>query len=231
VLAIIVSILLGLYVFLPEFFFKKLAFNFRTVTKTQQNRFQEIISGAVVALFPFVITFFLSRYIHFFGHWPFFSGQSIAEKYADYRLLISSVQSDAFFRENNTATWLAASHLAVHQLRFLSWMYFFLIIEIVCVVLLTYYFGSLSRYAIYRWTFGRIFLGRASHWEVLLTGFAFPRRSRPKIIVDAMTADDHLYAGTVADFFLKADGELSGLLLKDFKRFRFHKLEEDRKAG
>ena len=31
-----------------------------------------------------------------------------------------------------------------------------------------------------------------------------------------MTTDDHLYAGTVADYFLRADGELSGLLLKDW---------------
>jgi len=46
-----------------------------------------------------------------------------------------------------------------------------------------------------------------------------------------MTTDDHLYAGKVEDYFLKADGELSGLLLKDFRRFRHGELEEDRKAG
>jgi hypothetical protein len=110
-------------------------------------------------------------------------------------------------------------------------MYCALALEIVCVVLLTYFFGSLSKIGVYQWTFGRIVLGRASHWEVLLTGFAFPRGSRPQIAVDAMTTDNHLYAGTVDDYFLKADGELSGLLLADFKRFRFEHLEEDRKAG
>jgi hypothetical protein len=110
-------------------------------------------------------------------------------------------------------------------------MYCALAIEIVAVILLTYFFGSLSRYALYRWTFGRIFLGRASHWEVLLTGFAFPRTSKIRVAVDALTTDDHLYSGTVADYFLKADGELSGLLLKDFKRFRHSHLEEDRRAG
>ena len=35
----------------------------------------------------------------------------------------------------------------------------------------------------------------------------------------------------MADYFLRADGELSGLLLKDIKRFRFQQMEEDRKAG
>ena len=62
-------------------------------------------------------------------------------------------------------------------------MYVALLLQIVCVVLLTYYFGTLSQYAWYRGTFGRFFLRRASHWEVLLTGFAFPRRERPQVAV------------------------------------------------
>jgi hypothetical protein len=110
-------------------------------------------------------------------------------------------------------------------------MYCALAIEIACVVLLTHFFGSLCKYALYRRTFGSFVLGRASNWEVLLTGFAFPRGSRPQVEVDAMTTDGHLYAGTVADFSLNADGELSGLLLTDCKRYRFQHLEDDRKAG
>jgi hypothetical protein len=41
-IAILASALLGLYIFLPEFLFTKLAFNFRLVTKTQKGRFEEI---------------------------------------------------------------------------------------------------------------------------------------------------------------------------------------------
>jgi hypothetical protein len=230
-IALIASVLLGFYIFLPEFLFKKLAFNFRVVTKTTKGRFEDIFSGAGVSLAPFFFAAFLARTCRFSGHWPFPIEQSTAAKYSDYRTVVSSLFSDAYFRDHLDATWLALNHVRSHQMRFLFWMYVGLALEIVSVVLLTYFFGSLSKYSLYRWTFGRIFLGRASHWEVLLTGFAFPRGSRPQVAVDAMTSDDHLYAGTVADYFLKPDGELSGLLLKDIKRFRFTQLEDDRKAG
>lgn len=230
-IALLASALLGLYVFLPEFLFRKLAFNFRVVTKTQRGRFEEIISGVGVSILPFLLTAFLSSMFWLPGHWPFPVAEGTAAKYSDYRTVVSALYSEPYFREHLNATWLAIGHVRLDQFRFLFWMYCALAIEIICVVLLTYFFGSLNKYRLYRWTFGRIFLGRASHWEVLLTGFAFPRRSRPQVAVDAMTIDNHLYAGTVADYFLRSDGELSGLLLKDFRRFRFQNLDEDRKAG
>lgn len=230
-LAIVGSALLVLYVFLPQFLFTILAFNFRAVVSPQRGRFGDILSGAASALLPFLAASVGSRAVWFVGHWPFAVEQSTAAKQADYRTVVSSLYSETFFREHLDATWTAWNHVRLHQLRFLFWMYLALLLQIVAVVLLTYYFGSLSRYAWYRGTFGRFFLRRASHWEVLLTGFAFPRSERPQVAVDALTTDGHLYAGTVADYFLRADGELSGVLLKDFRRFRSTQLEEDRKAG
>lgn len=230
-IAIIASVLLGLYILLPEFLFKKLAFNFRVVTKTQRARFEEIVSGVEVSLLPFLCAYFASRVFWFIGHWPFPIEQSVADKYSDYRTAVTALSSDQYFREHLNADWVAIDHIRLDQCRFLFWMYCALVIEIACVVLLTYFFGSLSRYPLYRKTFGKFILGRASNWDVLLTGFAFPRRSRPQVEVDAMTTDGHLYAGTVADFSLKADGELSGLLLTECKRYRFQHLEDDRKAG
>lgn len=230
-IAIVASALLGLYVFLPDFLFRKLAFNFRTVTKAPTGRFEEVLSGAEIAFLPFIFSLLASKIFWFVGHWPSSVDESVAAKYSDYRTVITSLCSDAYFHDHIGQAWSAAGHVWFYQLRFLFWMYTGLGIEILCAVLLTYYFGSLSRYPIYRWTFGKIFLGRASHWEVLLTGFAFPPGSRPSVEVDAMTADNHLYAGKVEDYFLKSDGELSGLLLKDFRRFKFSELEEDRKAG
>jgi len=230
-IAIVASALLGIYVFLPEFLFKKLAIKFRVVTKTPRGRFEELISGASVVLVPFLAAAILSRAFRFVGHWPFPLDQDVSAKYADYGTALSSLVSDGYFRDHLDATWSAVAHIRLHQCRFLFWMYLALAIEILCVFLLTYFYGSLSRYPLYKLTFGRIFLGRASQWEVLLTGFAFPAGSRPQVAVDAMTTDNHLYAGTVADYFLKADGELSGLLLKDIRRFRFQSHEQDRKSG
>jgi hypothetical protein len=230
-IAIIASVLLGAYVLLPDFLFKKFALNFREVTRARAGRFTEIFSGAGASLLPFIFALLASKFCWLAGHWPLPVEESVAAKYIDYRTLITAMCSDAYFHEHLDATWTAVSHVLLHQGRFLFWMYLALLIEIVCTVLLTYFFGSLSKYRIYRWTFGKIFLGRASHWQLLLTGFAFPRSSRPQVVVDAMTTDDHLYAGTVEDYFLDVDGELSGLLLKDFRRFKRGELEAARKAG
>jgi hypothetical protein len=230
-IAIVASAVLVFYVFLPEFFFKKLAINFHDVTKTQRTRTEEILSGIGVSLLPFLCALFLSKVSWFVGHWPFPFEQSVVDKIADYRTAVTALCSDQYFRDHLDSAWLAISHVCLNQYRFLFWMYCALAIEIACVVLLTYFFGSLSRYALYRMTFGRFVLGRASNWDVLLTGFAFPRGSQPQVEVDAMTTDGHLYAGTVADYSLKAGDELSGLLLTDCKRYRFQNLDDDRKAG
>lgn len=230
-IAILGSLVLVLYVFLPEFLFNALAFNFRKVTKVPSGRYGDVLSGAGAAFLPFFITEIASRRVWFIGHWPFPVQEAVAAKNADYRTLATALYSESYFHDHIAATWEAWGHIRLHQCRFLFWMYIALLLQSFCVILLTHYFGSLSRYSFYRVTFVRFFLTRVSHWEVLLTGFAFPPKDRPRVTVDALTTDDHLYTGDVADFFLRADGELSGLLLTDFKRFRFHELKEARKAG
>jgi hypothetical protein len=230
-IAIVASALLGLYVFLPAFLFNKLAFNFRAVTRTPKGRFEEIISAAAVALLPFLAAALFSKISWWVGHWPFPVQEDLAAKHSDYKTLISALASDSYFHAHWDATWIAVSCARLNQSRFLFWMYIALGIEILSVYLLTYFYGSLNQYPLYRWSFRRVFLGRASQWEVLLTGFAFPPGSRPQIEVDALTTDDHLYAGTVADYFLKADGELSGLLLQGIRRYRRDRLDDDRKTG
>ena len=230
-IAILGSLFLVLYVFLPEFLFTTLAFNFRKVNRLSTGRYSDVLSGAAAGLIPFLLAAAASRWVGFVGHWPFPVQEDVAAKYADYRTLATALYSEAWFHEHVDATWQAWAHIRMHQERFLVWMYLGLLLQIACVILLTRYFGSLSRYAWYRKSLGRLFLRRASHWEVLLTGFAFPPHHRLRVAVDAMTTDNHLYAGTVADFFLRPDGELSGLLLTDFSRLKFNKLEEDRIAG
>jgi hypothetical protein len=69
-IAIVASLLLGAYVFLPDFLFKKFAFNYREVVKAPTGRFGDVFSGAWVAILPYVFTFLVSRYFWFFGHWP-----------------------------------------------------------------------------------------------------------------------------------------------------------------
>ena len=105
-LAIVGSALLVLYVFLPEFLFTILAFNFRAVTRAQRGRFGEFLSGAASSLLPFLVAWFASRSFWLVGHWPFAVPQNVAAKDADYRTVINSLYSEAFFHEHLDAAWL-----------------------------------------------------------------------------------------------------------------------------
>ncbi|MFI5089482.1 MAG: hypothetical protein ACHP7P_05450 [Terriglobales bacterium] len=78
--------------------------------------------------------------------------------------------------------------------------------------------------------FGNTILRRASQWYVLFKAFMFPRALKPKVMVDVLTTDKHLYDGEIADYFVDGSGNLSELLLKGFRRFRFAEFEEARKA-
>jgi len=230
-LAIIASALLGLYVFLPDILFNRLAYSLVRLKKPQRTRFEEILSGIEVMFLPFVLTALLSGRCWLLGHWPFHLDQTVAQKFEDYKTVFSAAYSDKYFNAHFQLAWSAFSNVKAHQLRFLFWMYIFLMLQILIANAMTIWFGELSSYTLYRRTFGQFLLGRVSHWQVLLTGFLFPRSNQPTVHVDVMTSDDHLYSGTVADHFLDRDGELTGILLKDFRRFQHKHFEEDRAAG
>src|SRR5262249_13236029 len=83
----------------------------------------------------------------------------------------------------------------------------------------------------YRWIFGNTILRRSSQWYVLFTGFMFPKNQKPRIFVDVLTKDNHLYKGEIADYFLDGSGNPSELLLKGFSRFRRSEFERVREKG
>lgn len=227
-IALIASALLGLYIFLPDFLFNRFAAPYVRLKKLERSKIEDIAAGVTVALIPFLFTLVLTKFSWFFGHWPWPIDEPASAKATDYRIVLSGLYSDSYFNAHYSEFWNSLSHVRVHQARFLFWNYVFLAIEIAFVVATTIFFGSLHRYWIYRITIGKSLLRRASHWHVLLTPFLFPWRQKPRVMVDVFTTDNHLYDGEVADFFVDAKGELSGLLLKQFRRFRRAHFEADR---
>lgn len=225
-IALIASAVLGLYVFLPDFIFNRIAAQFVRLKKRDRTRIEDLGSGLVVVLIPFVLTLWLSHSFWLVGHWPMAIDESVQAKFSDYKIFASSLYSDAFFEKHYDAFWSAFPHVWRHQLRFLIWNYIFLILESYAVSFLTSRYGSLRKYPIYQRTVGKYLLGRASEWYVLLSAFSFPPGNKPRIFVDVMTSDDHLYDGELGDYFLDSGGNLSGLLIKNVRRFRY---EEYRK--
>ncbi len=106
-----------------------------------------------------------------------------------------------------------------------------LLAEISAWCILTYNYASLRRFRAYELFANKVLLKRVSEWHILLTTYNFPKSEGRFVLVDALTTDEHLYQGRLADYFLDVDGNLSGILLKGTKRFKFLQYEEDRKEG
>ncbi|PSH02850.1 MAG: hypothetical protein CXZ00_15265 [Acidobacteria bacterium] len=226
-LAILASALLGLYVFLPVFLFDRLAIPFRL--KGERTRTEEIFTGILVSGIPVFAAWSLSKCCVFVGHHPFaVPDTAFLTKIDDYQRVIAAMYSDSYFRANESAFWKSGWIVLHYQLRFFVWTYSLLTLEIVVMALIVQNFGKLNQYDWFKRRIGPILLSKTSEWQPLLTSFVFHPREKRTVEVDVMTTDGHLYRGTVENYFLKPDASLSGILLKEAKRFQYSRLEADR---
>jgi hypothetical protein len=230
-LAIIASALLGLYVFFPDFLFTRLTAQFIELKKHQRSKFEDVVAGLTVAAIPFVITLTTSHFVWLIGHWPLPIIQTAAEKITEYKTVFSAAYSEPYFNAHQQQFWDAAKHVGIHQVRFLFWNYVCLVGEVLVVRLATKNFGNWRKYRIYRVLFGNTVLRRSSQWYVLFRAFMFPYDRKPKVMIDVLTTDNHLYDGELADYFMDSSGNLSEVLLKGFRRFRFAEFDKAREAA
>src|SRR5262249_55835267 len=70
-----------------------------------------------------------------------------------------------------------------------------------------------------------------SEWHFILTPFSSPRKPTRSVVVDVLTTNEILYRGTVGDYHINGDGELTGILLGEACRFDRKKYDADRANG
>lgn len=135
--------------------------------------------------------------------------------------------------QTSDAAWGSLSRVLHRQLRFLFWYFLAAACE-------GWLFGFLaSKYGdwqlntdstgqkqrarpfrtLYNWIAAKFILPNISEWHMLLTNFNWPRRDGFFVSVDILQSNEHLYQGRVADYFIDADGKLTGVLLKNVSRF------------
>ncbi len=231
-IALIASALLGLYIFVPYVIFHTLCSFFVRLKKSQRTKTQEIVQGVFVAGLPFVITTILFWSGSVGGSLvPFPMVDSHPQKVSDYHTVFTAAYSDHYFTDHQSESWDALKRVYKRQVDFLVWNYSLLGLETLGFIFLVKRYGRWKDNWFYGWFASRVLLPAVSEWHVLLTGFNFPARENRSVEVDAMSKDNILYRGNVADHFLGVNGELSGLLLKDTQRYKYDKLKEDRKAN
>jgi hypothetical protein len=227
-IALLASALLGLYILIPDLLFRRVTSWFTPLKKFQRTKIEEVVFGIFVAALPICATWILSASFWFVGHHPFALDEGKEARMADYRTLILAADSDSYFKDNADKVWTAVAHIEKRQLRFLTWASLMLLLEIAIWIFLTYNYARFRRFKLYNWFANKVLLKRLSEWHMLLSTYNFPKDENRYVLVDAM-CEGTLYQGPIANTFLDVDGNLSGLLLKEARRYKFAEHEEDRK--
>jgi len=229
-IALMASAFLGLYVFSPYVIFHRFCSLFVRLKKSQRTKTDEIVVGVFVAGLPFVLTtvLFWSGCIGG-SSVPFRLDDSHLQKVTDYHTVFTAAYSDHYFTDHQAESWEALKRVCKRQADFLAWNYGFLFLETLVFILLVSFYGNWRNFKPYAWLASRVLLPAVSEWHVLLTDFTFPENR--SVEVDIMSKDNILYRGNVVDHFLGANGELSGLLLRDTQRYQYEKLKDDRKSN
>jgi hypothetical protein len=137
----------------------------------------------------------------------------------DYKEILAASYSDEFFRSTQDYFWGSASSAFLGQSRFLVLLWLFSYLEGCVFLLLVRNYGRWrDSYSLYDWIVKRL-LASVSEWYLLLTTVNFPPEPERRVAADLLTAEDHLYQGFIGDYFLDSDGELSGVLLTEPRRF------------
>jgi hypothetical protein len=231
-IALVASVLLGLYVFAPYIIFQRFCSLFVRLKKSQRTKTDEIVQGIFAAGLPFLFTLVL-----FWTGWiggscvPFRLDDSHVQKVSDYRAVFTAAYSDRYFTDHQTETWEALNRVCKRQVDFLAWNYSLLFLEALLFILLVGYYGEWKDNKAYAWFASRVLLPAVSEWHVLLTTFNFPAKEKRSVEVDVLSKGDVLYRGNIVDHFLGVNGELSGLLLTRAQRFQYDKLKDDRKSN
>jgi hypothetical protein len=115
---------------------------------------------------------------------------------------------------------------------FTFWFYVLLAVEIATVFKIGRDYWKYPERSWRKRMFRKLVIPNVSEWPGLFDGFlAFPRSAGTFARVDILTDGDKLYSGRVDDYMTGQNGELTGILLADARRYDRKKLEVDRSNG
>jgi hypothetical protein len=226
-IALLTTYFILAYVLIPGVLFRVFAGLRVTLRLFQLTKTQEITLGVLVSLFPLCAANICVWKVPIVEHYPFsYTFGGVDEYKQDYRLGLSlAVASDPEklldpTNEHKSVFEQAITRIWHRQLRFLCWYFIFSVAEGFLFGFLASKYGDwVGKNKAYDWLARKVLLPNISEFQVLLTDFTWPKQPKRDVLADALCGDT-LYRGKVADYFLDANGKLSGLFMTDTERFR-----------
>ncbi len=224
-LALTLSILLTVYLIIPEAIFR-FVFGLFIPDKTfVLTRTEKAFRAALIALIPFSLALALSWYTPGPQNWPFPVVQrSVQSRRLDYKVVASALYSETEFSKLHQDFWPAFTRSARRQARLASWYFLLVVFEAYGAGKLASRYDKLRKNYAGKWFSDSFLSPFISQWHPLLT------LPGTEVRADILCTNDLLYQGRVSQYFLK-DGELSGIILHDPQRFNRDLYRKARQEG
>lgn len=233
-IALLTTYLILAYILVPGVLFRVFAGFLVKLRLFQLTKTQEFTVSALVCVLPFCTATAFVWNVPFAQQIPLaYSFGDFNQYGSDYRIGLSLIFAPDpqklldSHQGPKTAYEEALARIWRRQVRFLFWYYLFGAGEGVLFGFLASKYGDWSeRSSLYDWVARKILLPHVSEWQLLLTDFTWPKHPKRDVIADVL-CNDILYRGKVSDYFIDANGKLSGIFMTDAERFR----REDFKAA
>jgi hypothetical protein len=216
VLALAFSVLITVYLVVPEAAFRYIFGSFVPTRSFVLTRVETVYRAVLVSVIPLLVALFLVWFVPGPSNWPFpVRGSTDQSRRTDYKIVAAALYSDAEFARTQRDFWPAFTRSSRRQARLVSWYYLTLALTAWGAGKLATKYGKYKSNSLYKAFADRFLFEYISQWYPLLTPYVLPSTS---VRADILCTNDTLYQGTVADHFLSG-GELSGIILQEPRRF------------
>jgi hypothetical protein len=229
VLPLTFSVLLVIYLIVPEAIFRVVSGFFIPNKVLTLTRIEKAFRAVLLAIVPFLLGLGISLYAPGPDRWPLSipsDQNTTAQKQADYKLVASDLYSDSEFSATKDQFWPALSRSTRRQARLVFWYYLLVALEALVIGILISQHDRLNANQFYKRFADTLLSPYISQWYPLLTPHDV------KVQADVLCSNGVLYQGIVSQYFLK-EGELAGVILEQPRRFNrepFHKAKSEGQA-
>jgi len=218
VLAVVFSLLLTVYLIVPEAIFRTIFGYFIPPRNFVLTRTETAYRAVLVTILPFSLALTASWYAPIVRNWPFpLRENTITVRRSDYKTVVGAMYSDKKFDDTQSQFWPALTRCIRRQGRLALWYFFLVGLEAGLLGWAAANYSRLRNIRAYKWFADRVLFKFISEWHPLLTPYL---NFLPGTVVqaDVLCTNDVLYQGVVSEYFLQ-DGKLTGIILHKPRRF------------
>jgi hypothetical protein len=227
VLAVLFSLLLTLYLIIPEAIFRTIFGWYVPPKNFVISTAETAYKALVVAVLPLALAWVGSWYMPIMKTFPFpVKGNTAEMRRSDYKLLTSALYSEEEYRNSKKEFWQTFTRCSRRQARLIVWYVLFIGLEAWIAGWLAANYAKYKNGRFYKWLTDKVLFSYISEWHPLLTPYAFVDKDTT-VQADILCTNGILYQGVVTQHFLK-DGALTGIFLTEPKRFNHDRYVKDR---